>query len=264
MRGIVAVVVLLTAGAAVGEETLTVMTYNIGSAARIPLGPEQMEQIADEIVSVSAELVGMTEVDIGTDWHEGRDMVGELAVALAKRGYPMHRTYTPTLRYHGGCMALVIWSRFPVVSSDFRITVVMEHEDWKVARAEVRLPDGRTLQAFMTHYWIGDGKRHQHQTDTVIEFAKEFDGPRILMGDFNLTPESSYFADIVGAGFREACQSVNGEKCPTVGGGAGKTPPGRDEQIDYIFGSEEVEFIEAYVPETTVSDHWPVVARVRL
>lgn len=243
---------------------LCAMAYNIGSAARIPLGPAQLDQIAAQIVELRADLVGMTEVDIGTDWHDGRDMVGELAVALARHGYPMHRYFTPTLRYHGGWMVLVLWSRFPILETGYRITVQNENEDWKVAQVAVQLPDGRPLRVFMTHYWIGDGSKHQHQTDTITTYVHEFEGPKILMGDFNLTPDSPYFRQILASGLEEACLVSNATHCPTVSGRAGEVAPQRLYQIDYIFSTRDLKVTQAFVPDKTVSDHWPVVARLTL
>lgn len=46
---------------------LTTMTYNIGAySPTIPLGPAEMAQIAQEIKDAQADVVGMTEVDVGT------------------------------------------------------------------------------------------------------------------------------------------------------------------------------------------------------
>jgi endonuclease/exonuclease/phosphatase family metal-dependent hydrolase len=242
------------------DRPLKVMTYNIGSAAGIPLGLEQIDQIAREIKRERADIVGMTEVDIGTDWHGDRDMVGELAVALARNGYVMHHYYTPTLTYHGGNMVLVIWSRFIIEAGDFVVTKEEGPAGWKAARIEVK-PDGRNpLHVFMTHYWIGDGSKHKQQTDHVIAFVNRFEGARIVMGDFNFTPAQPYYRQYIDAGFQDACIATVGRHLPTVGGGAGKVAPPQRQQIDFIFGSPEVRFRAAYVPETTVSDHWPLVA----
>jgi len=243
---------------------LTVMTYNIGSAAKVPLGAKQIVQIANEIKSAQADVVGMTEVDFNTDWHDHRDMVSEIGYALAKVGYPMHHYYTPTLTYHGGNMVLVLWSRHGIVDSGYRITVPEGPHGWKVAGITIEPKRGRKVHLFMTHYWIGDGSKHKHQTDTVINYAAEFTGPRILMGDFNFRPEQPYHQQVIDAGYQDSCQIVHGAPCPTVGGGAGKVAPEQLVQIDFIFGSPEVTFTDAYVPDTTVSDHWPLVAKVAI
>lgn len=261
-RGAVAWYVLFAAGALAESPLLTVMTYNIGSAAGIPLGRDVIARIAGEIVNASADLVGMTEIDIGTERHGGRDMIGELAVALAEHGYPMHRYYTPTLFHHGGCMALVIWSRWPIVDAGYRITVEMPGEEWKVASATTRLPDGRRLSALMVHYWIGDGSRHGRQTETVIDYARSLGAPCVIMGDFNFTPDAPYYRAIVDARFAEACQTLRGEPCPTVArGGEVGLPP--IYQIDYIFAGTGLSFVDVQVGPTTQSDHWPLTARLR-
>jgi endonuclease/exonuclease/phosphatase family metal-dependent hydrolase len=243
---------------------LTLMTYNVGSAAGVPLGPEQIAQLANEIKTAGADVVGMTEVDFNTDWRGRRDMVCEIGLALAKAGYPMHHYYTPTLTYHGGNMVLVLWSRYGIVDSGYRITVPEGPHGWKVASVTIEPERGRKVHVFMTHYWIGDGSKHKHQTDTVIDYAKQFTGPRILLGDFNFRPEQPYHQQILDAGYQDSCEVVHGAPCPTVGRGGGKASPDRVHQIDFIFGSPDVTFTDTYVPETTVSDHWPLVAKVAI
>jgi len=238
---------------------LVVMTYNVGSAARVPLGPSQMEQVARQMVDAGADVVGMTELDIGTDWHDGRDMVAEIAVRLAGLAYPMHRYYSPTLRYHGGCMVEVIWSRYPVVDSGYTVIHREVHEDWKCVRVCIEPRPGLRLHLFQTHYWIGDFGCHEEQTNAILDYAAQYGGPQIIMGDLNFTPGKPYYKMYQARGYREAAAQVRGEPMPT----AGRGPHESRIQIDYIWG-RGVEFLDAWVPDDTVSDHWPIAARVRI
>lgn len=241
--------------------SLTAMTYNVGSAAGIPLGPEQMAQIAQEIEGAQADVVGMTEVDIGTQRHDYRDMVAEIEAELYSIGYPMYRYHTPTLMAPGGSMVLVIWSRYPIVDTGYRITVPEYLHGWKVARATIMLGYHVAVDCFMTHYYIGDGSLHQHQTDVVLDYVHSFDGPRVLMGDFNFTPDSTYYDQIIDSGLEDACIAAGVGHLPTVGAGAGIVAPPRLYQIDFVFGSPDIDWYDAFVPDTTVSDHWPLAAR---
>lgn len=263
----VAIVVLLipsTLGAEGDPVELNVMTYNIGSAAKIPLGPDVIARIAEQIKSEKADIVGMTEVDIATDWHDGRDMVGELAVALARIGYPMHHYYTPTLSYHGGWMVLCLWSRFPIADSGYAVIRPEGKTNWKVASITVEPKSGVRLHAFMTHYciWAKELPFHKAQTDAVLAYAGKFTGARVIMGDFNFTPGSAYYKQVTDAGYTDSCVGVGGGPRFTVGSGAGKVAPDRLAQIDFIFGSREVKFLDTYVPKVTYSDHWPLTARI--
>ncbi len=244
--------------------TLKVMTYNIGSAAGIPLETKQMNQIADQMAAEKVDLAGFQEVDVGPDRHQNRDLASEISVALSSRKWPMYHYYTPTIPYPGGTMGLAIFSRFPIQVEDYRVTVPIASETWKVARVEIRLPNETTLDFYTTHYWIGDGSRHQHQTETIINFLRESKGPKILTGDFNLTPDQPYFKQLLDYGLQEACLTANATHCPTVGKGAGIVAPELIKQIDYIFVSPEFKVLKAWVPDSTVSDHWPILAEVKV
>lgn len=241
--------------------SLTAMTYNIGSAAGIPLGPEQMAQIAQEIKDAQADVVGMTEVDIGTYRHDYRDMVSEIEVELNEIGYPMYHYYTPIASFAAGSMVLVIWSRYPIVETDYRVTLPEGPEDRKVARARIVIDCHTAVDCFMTHYFIGDGSLHQQQTDIILDYVHSFQGPRVLMGDFNFTPDSIYYDQVIASGLEDACIAAGVGHLPTVGSGAGIVAPPRLYQIDFVFGSPDIDWYDAFVPDTTVSDHWPLAAR---
>lgn len=267
MRVLLALVLAACVTAAPDPVAITAMTYNIGSAAEIPLTRHELRAVAYTIKKAGADIVGLTEVDIGTDRHLGRDMVGELAVELADLGYPMHRYYTPIQWYHGGWRVIAIFSRFPIVAEGYAITHEQGfpfREEWKVASVSVEAAPGIIVHAFMTHYWIGDGSRHPSQTETILRYAAGFEGPKVLMGDFNLTPSHPCYRMILDAGWVDTAVAATGGHIPTVSGIAGVVAPERLHQIDYVFVSPDLEVLDAYVPDMTVSDHWPLVARLRL
>ena len=62
----IVVALMATTSACATDHPVTVMTYNIGGYAYIPLEQPQMAQIAQEIVDAQADVVGMTEIDVGT------------------------------------------------------------------------------------------------------------------------------------------------------------------------------------------------------
>ncbi len=243
---------------------LTVMTYNIGAySPTIPLGLPQMAQIAQEIKDAQADVVGMTEVDIGTRNGQAPylDMVAEIDAALTAIDYPMFHYETPTVVYYGGNGVLAIWSRHPIVSTGFAVTWSYYPSLWKVARATIQCAPDTFVHCFMTHYYIGDAIAYQDQTDAVLGYVQSFQGPRTLMGDFNFGPSATYYDQVIAAGLQDACVSAGPCDCLTVGSGAGVPAPlPRVAQIDFIFGTEEISFFDAYVPGSTVSDHWPLVA----
>lgn len=257
---VVTAVLLLSPAWAHGTEYhVTAMEYNIGSAAGIPLGLDEIAQIAQEIKTAQADIVGMTEVDIGTDWHDYRDMVAELNQALIDINYAMEYYHVPIEFYHEGTMVQVLWSRYPIVSTGYQGTAYHR----KINRITVQIDTDVFVHGFMTHYAIGIPSyvSHQQQTDAVIDYTLSFGGPRIVMGDFNFESSFSYYDQIIEAGLKDSCVESGSADCLTVGSAGGVTAPEpRLHQIDFIFGSQQVNFTNTYVPSTTVSDHWPIVA----
>jgi endonuclease/exonuclease/phosphatase family metal-dependent hydrolase len=269
LPGVIAILVgvqLLAALPALADDSarsIRVMTYNIGAFAPIPLGPRQFAQIAQEIKDAEADLVGLQEVGVGTETRPRIDMVLEIDAALNAIDYPMEpyfEAYIPSGRGYG---ALLILSRYPIVSVGFADTLPVE-DSFKVLRATVECAPRAYLHFFLTHYYIGDGRYHQYQTDAVLDYVTAFRGPRILVGDFNFNEVSPYYGQFMAAGLDDACVASGAPDCLTVGYQAGRAAPlPRVGQIDFVFGSADVTFEDAYVPDTSVSDHWPLVASAR-
>ena len=204
---------------------ITVMTYNIGGFAYIPLGQEQMGQIAQEIVDAGADIVGMTEVDVGT--RNGNapymDMVAEISNELDDRDYYMDHFQTQTVWYMSGHGVIAIFSRYPIIDTGDAMTLNCYSTAWKVARATVEVAPGNLVHAFMTHYAFGLPPEcpfhppdiYQHQTDIIFDYVGQYAGPKILMGDFNFGTDSTPYAQYIAAGFQDSCTAVGQTDCLT-------------------------------------------------
>jgi len=245
-----------------GEVAFRVMSYNVGGGAHIPSGPEQIEQIADEIVDCGADIVGITEIDVGAGLHHHRDMVGELGVALAKRNYPMHHYYEPAFQHSGGWAVHAIFSRWAIRESGYTAVKGGKHNTsrWVMGHAGVDVAPGTRVHAFMTHFWPWV-EGCEPEIKELFSYPGLFDGPRIIMGDFNMTDDSPYMQIVRDAGFTSSSIAVRGHPTPTVHGQAGVAGPlPLKHQIDYIVGSQDVRFTASYTHYTSISDHWPIVA----
>lgn len=240
------------------------MAYNVGSAAQIPLGPRQIGQIVDTIIDNAIDIVGLTEVETGSQWHDGRDHVSEICVALAQRGYPMHVYKWASFPLKGGWMSPCILSRFRIIESGFDTIEPPAGNPWCVGHITVEVVPGTPVRACMTHFWpVGDAAKRDAAVVRLVDLPKSWPGPVTIMGDFNLTPESHLYEIIGKAGWRNSCEVVHGRPCPTVQGQAGVSGPlPLNDQIDYIFGGNQVTFIDTYVGYFSMSDHWPIVAEV--
>ncbi len=243
--------------------TYRVMAYNVASAAGVPFGEKQIGQMADTIIDHAVDVAGFTEMETGTAWHDGRDHVAELCVALADRGYPMHVFKWPVFRLQQGWFTPALLSRYPIEDSSYECVDSPFSNRWCIGQVTVNVAEDTPVRVMMTHMWpAGDARPY---FEKFMEIAARFDGPATIMGDFNLTPDSPLYPIIGEAGFTNGCEAVHGRRCPTVQGMAGVSGPlPLGGQIDYVFGNAEIEFVDSYVGHYSLSDHWPVIAEVRV
>ncbi|MHC4445377.1 MAG: endonuclease/exonuclease/phosphatase family protein [Planctomycetota bacterium] len=240
------------------------MAFNAGSAANIPLGPRQIGQIAEMIIDNSVDIAGVTELEQGTIWHDGRNLVAELKGALVQRGYPMYVYTWRQMRIAGGWFTPALFSRFSIEESgcDF----VGSYSNWCTGHITVNVADKTPVRVYMTHIWPrGEPNAINQGVKELVSFPDKWKGPGTIMGDFNLGPESTYFKTIMSLGWGSSCHVLYGRDCFTVGGSCCVTGPmPLSGQIDYIFGNRGIGFVDSYVGYYSNSDHWPVFAEVRV
>lgn len=111
----------------------------------------------------------------------------------------------------------------------------------------------RGITVLVTHFGLNPDEQ-ENAVNTVINSLTE--QKCILMGDFNLTPNSAIIHPIRKR-MSDAADMVNGE-------GLSYPSDTPDRKIDYIFVSPDITVTEASVPPMVASDHRPHVATVRL
>jgi len=121
-------------------------------------------------------------------------------------------------------------------------------------KAVLELPDGRPLTVLVTH--IGLAK--QEARNAVATILKNTDPavPTVLMGDFNLEPDSEILAPLKEVYFDTTALLPAGTK----------TFPshGPEIKIDYIMVTGGVKALSAEVPEIVISDHRPLTAVIEV
>lgn len=110
----------------------------------------------------------------------------------------------------------------------------------------------KTLSVINTHFGLASSEA-QNAVTTVLENTDP-SRPTILMGDFNLTPDSPILQQLF-AKYKDAADLIAGP-CPSFPSEAPEI------KIDYIMGTAPITFLEAKVPEVIVSDHRPFVAKI--
>lgn len=215
--------------------TLKVVTVNLRHDSdewerRFPL-------IADEIVRLDADLVGLQEVEIGID--QGRTLLG----MVKDRGGPdyFYDEERKTGFAAAGGEGIGVFSRFPITSRDF----VDLNYGRPALLARVEVKEGITVDFYNTHlHHAGeDDALRLLQVDTLLSFMADKSpcAPVFLTGDMNDTDDSDAIKALVAAGLIDTYRAIHGESTAETGNTSSiKLEEGAFEQnptrrIDYVF-----------------------------
>jgi endonuclease/exonuclease/phosphatase family metal-dependent hydrolase len=251
-------------------EGLTVITYNIASAMPGVYGyPDAMlQKLAEFIALHRADLVGLQEVDIGTDSHGGADMPAMLLADLAAIGYPMQGQFTSRYNWDGGQFGIMALSTRPLLDFGEQQVVSNVMVQWfgtELCSGYVRL--------FNYHPFPGDGAceaTDPYYVDIIGQYSAEMS---ILTGDFNTWPGTSCY-NAVTQTHDDVCVEAWEPSCDnTVDIG---WHPGHPEiRIDHVFyWGEAVDtfpgpwraiwaFSDHDINDSLdISDHYPLITRI--
>jgi len=107
------------------------------------------------------------------------------------------------------------------------------------------------------------------QSQKIIDFLKTQPGQKIVMGDFNLLPNTESVQMFKPAGFRNLIEeykisSTRGTNNRKLHPEFGVGKYGFQEFADYTFVSPEIKVTEFTVPEVPVSDHLPMILKIEI
>ncbi|MBP5210200.1 MAG: endonuclease/exonuclease/phosphatase family protein [Clostridia bacterium] len=217
---------------------MRVLTYNI-CHGRYVAG--DMQKIADILRQISADLVGLQEVDVGTTRVDGRDLLRELS---EMSGY-VHAAFCPSMTFEGGYYGTAVLSRTPLrVFSSVRYTKP-GREPRTYSRCETEI-DGRRVAFFNTHCANKEPDVRLAQQRELSAILTRETLPYVATGDFN-DRDFSVFSE---AGIRAA----NGEERRFV------TFPAAESGIDNILFSRAFSLLDAGTVHVPYSDHFPLYA----
>jgi vancomycin resistance protein VanJ len=240
------------------ESSLTVMTYNVGNGRAKP------ERLTPALLASGADLIALQEVSHAQ---------AQAVEAALGREYPF-------LSLHpGGFAGKALISRRPILEAEL-LDLGPERPDLR-ARIEV---GGRTLTILNAHpppprlarFRIRFDRPTWRQIQELTRLALESD-PCLLLGDFNLADTRLEYAYLRSAGLRDAYGDA--------GRGRGHTLPKRLGpwkrflwlnrllrwipmppvlRVDYIWYTQSLHALDAWIGQDAGSDHLPVLAKVGL
>jgi len=233
------------------DDSLRALTYNIhygyDDEWRV-----RLEDQARVIEAAGADVVMLQEVDAGRPTSY---MIDD-ALWLARR-LEMTDLYLPTMEHLTG---IAVLSRYPVVEFEtLLLPSALEQTGIIWVRVDAAGPEAEDMvpiNVFGT--WLGlEPEERSRQLDSALPFIAAHPGPAVFGGDFNARPDSPVYARIAGAGFVDPFLALGLDPPPT--------DPAVDpnKRIDFVW-LRDLEPLGAQVPDSTASDHRPVVVEAAL
>jgi endonuclease/exonuclease/phosphatase family metal-dependent hydrolase len=202
----------------------------------------QLEEMARTIEESGADIVALQEVDACRITSYGVDD----ALWLGRR-LGMEAIYQPTVEHLTG---IALLSRFPVCQTEGKL-LTSRLERTAIVRVQVGVGEGM-LDAY--GIWLGlEPEERAVQLSEALHFIGP--GPAVLGGDFNATPDSPIYRQLVDAGFTDG--ALADDASPTS---PSEAPRNR---IDYVW-IRGLKPVDAEVLDSTASDHRMVVVEAVL
>ena len=160
------------------EIRLRVGSYNI-QAARLADG--DITQLAEDIVLLELDVVGIQEIDVGTKRSDGKNLAQQLATACGLEYF----YFAPAMAYDGGEYGIAIISRYPIAESGFEnLSHSRNSENRVIAHARIDV-DGFMFDFFNTHLSYESHTIRSAQLREV-RLGMLSGSASILTGDFNI------------------------------------------------------------------------------
>ncbi|TNF70518.1 MAG: endonuclease, partial [Acidobacteria bacterium] len=230
-------------------DKIRVMTYNIHQGFD-PYGRHDPEALAQVIEASGADVVALQEVSRGWVINSSLDLLSWLSQRLR-----MPMVFGPTADPHWGNALL---TRFPITRTD-NFSLPDGPIPLRRGCLDVDLDlGGRRLRVMVTHliHTRRAGPIREHQARVLLSGWDK--SPRtLIMGDLNDLPDApsiGYFRD---AGLHKATALLPpGERATHFRKGP--------RELDYIWATPDLVFIDTEITNSEASDHRPIVVTVQL
>ena len=231
-----------------------VMTFNIHHGEGLD-GKVDLARIAEVIRRERADLVALQEVDKGVLRTDRRDLPAELATLTG-----MTCVFSNNFHFQGGEYGNAVLTRFPVLSAtNSHYQMLRTNEQRGILQLTLDVC-GRRPTFMNTHidYRRDDSERLLNVREIGKLMTQSDKHDVILCGDFNAMPDSQVY---------QRLKTMFSDTWELAGKVTGWTYPADNPQkrIDYIWISKTAQLaaVNAYVSESTASDHRPLVVEMR-
>lgn len=231
---------------------IKVLSFNVQHFENFNTGKIDYDAFAKTIKETGADIIGLNEVR-GAGASEGYHP--QLEIMAEKLG--MYGYFAEAVRFNGvNPYGNAVLSKYPVLSSQTVLIpdpAVKKYDGYYETRCllKVRIDVAGGLDVFVTHFGLNPDE-HENAAKTI---CSNIGGKCILMGDFNVTPDSCYLD-----GIRKVLNDTANENEGMFSFPSDKP----DKKIDYIFTGDGIEIISAGILPDVVSDHRPYYAELEV
>lgn len=225
---------------------ISVMSYNIQGHATL-LHPNHLENIADAIIEVDADIIGLQEVHDGTWQSRFEDQTAELARQTGRNA-----VFGRSFDSYGGSYGNAVLTRGRISQTKVH-PLPGRGEPRSVLEATVVLDD-TPVNVYVTHLTAWGGLQRGSraaQVNCIVEIIQRSEHPFVLLGDFNTPPGNPEITPLTAGAFVR--QAVNASAATHIL---------TQQHLDYVFPDAGWETLHANVLTSGPSDHWPVFARL--
>ena len=232
--------------------SIKIMSFNTQHCRNFISKRIDFEAVAKAITDLGADIVGLNEIR-GQGEHPEYTAQTETLASLTGMKYYY---FAKALNLKEGLYGNAILSKIPIIKAE--TVMIPDPEPRKYKRyyetrcvLKVELEGG--LNVLVTHF----GLNPDEQENAVKTVLRNVSAEKcVLMGDFNVTPESELLDPI-----RKAMKdSADSFKIPLLSFPSGIP----DRKIDYIFVSNDIEIAGADIPPVVVSDHRPYTVELNI
>lgn len=237
---------------------------------------QRLHDIAVYLREENADVVVLNEVDFRTSWSHNTNQAEFLAREAVYQYWLEQAHYIASIPFVGIRSGNAILSRFPIESAEIIDypgpypwrTLVVGHKQG--ALCSIQISPSRSIQVIPIHLNPRQENLKVESARILLRVLETTSDPLILAGDFNSTPAGFPVYEQDAAGDNAMDLLIGPEAFHTI------VPSPTDETaltfhtryrqkaIDWILGGNGVKVIDMQVPEIRWSDHYPVVAEVRL
>lgn len=233
---------------------MKIMTFNTQHCQNFISEKIDYDAVADLIKKYDPDIIGLNEIR-GKGSAEGFDEQTEILSSLT--GFPYYNFAKAIECGNGNPYGNAVLSKIPILSAEVIPISVPEECRFTDRHYEnrcilnVKLNNSYTV--LITHFGLNPDEQETAHHVILENIANE---KCILMGDFNLTPDSDIIKSI-----RERMTDTSEMFTGPLLSFPSDAP---ERKIDYIFVSPDITLLSADIPDIIVSDHRPHTAEIKL